>query len=235
MAQPVTGAGHSWWSVQFYQENDGINFGSAATIDDLLNADCTIEAYVKRRVAGAIAYILTKNGGGSADGWRWYLDAATGKLGLVAFFATDNIAVVSTSPLTVDRWYHAAIDWEVATLTARLFLNGAFQGSDTATGAYLSDAARNMICNGVVAVGTVDSFLQIGPIRISNTRRYVGAGPFTVPQPPNWPTNDANDLLITRMNDGAGVTATDYSGNGNNGTITFGATTRWYNDPNIRL
>jgi len=76
--------------------------------------------------------------------------------------------------------------------------------------------------------------MSIGPIRLSDTRRYTGAS-FIPPSRNNWPTNDANDVLITRMNDGAGATVTDYSGNGYNGTITFGATTRWNNTPDLAI
>jgi hypothetical protein len=232
----LTGVGHSWWGLDFYQENDGINFGSDGSIDDLFTADCTIECWVKIPVmpAASATYILTKSDGGVTVGWRMFVSVATSVIAFDAQFATNDILIVGSVALPSDTWRHVALDFDFGTLTARLFVQGALSGTDTAVGAFQSGAAQNLICNGIIGVGTVDANMSIGPVRLSTTRRYTGAS-FTPPQPPHWPTNDANAALITRMSDGSGVVATDYSGNGNNGAITFGATTRWYNDPNIRL
>jgi hypothetical protein len=214
--------------VQFYEENDGIDFGSGANIDDLFTGDCTLEAYMAIPGLGNVVYPLSKNSGAANNGWRFTISAAN-SVGFQAFFVTDNISI-NTSAIKAHRWYHVAVDWDVGTLTARMFLGGVLQSQGVAAGAYQVDAARNCICNGLNAVGTVDNSMLIGPIRLSNTRRYTGAS-FDPPRRINWPANDANAQLITRMNDGSGVTATDYSGNGYDGTITFGANTRWYNDP----
>jgi len=219
------------WALQFYQENDGVTFGSGANIDDLLTGDCTIECWfnVPSYPAGA-TYLLTKNDGGGTAGWRLGIDA-TGSLFFAAFFAGNDIGLNSGAvKVEVNKWYHAAVDFDVGTLTARLFLSGALVATSIATLAYLVDAAQNLICNGVIAVGTVDDYLSIGPIRISNSRRYTGATA-SPPTMNNWPANDANAQLITRMDDAAGTTVTDYSGNGYNGTATFGANTRWYYGP----
>ena len=231
MALATTGVGRSVWSVQFYQENDGIAFGSGANIDDLLVGDCTIECWFNvPSYPAAATYLLTKNDGGATAGWRLGIDS-TGTIIGSAFFAGNDIGLNSGAvKAAIDKWYHAVVDFDVGTLTARLFLGGDLVATSIATLAYLTDAAQNLIVNGVVAVGTVDDYLKIGPIRLSNSRRYVGAS-FDPPRRINWPANDANAQLITRMNDGAGATVTDYSGNAYNGTITFGANTRWYNDP----
>ena len=231
MALATTGVGRSVWCVQFRQENDGIAFGSGAQVDDLFTADCTIECWfsVPSYPAGA-TYLLTKNDGADTAGWRLGIDA-TGSLFFAAFFAGDDIALNSGAvKAAIGKWYHAAVDFDVGTLTARLFLGGALVSTSVATLAYLTDAAQNLICNGVIAVGTVDDYLSIGPIRLSDVRLYTGAS-INPPTMNNWPANDANAQLLIPMNDGAGVTATDYSGNGYNGTITFGASTRWYHGP----
>ena len=225
MALATTGVGRSVWCVQFRQENDGISFGSGASIDDLLTADCTLEAYMALSGLGNIVYPLSKNNGTANNGWRFTISAIN-QFGFQAFFLTDNVGV-NTTTVEANRWYHVAIDWDVGTLTARMFLGGVLQTQDAAVGAYQVDAARDLICNGVNAVGTADNKMSIGPIRISNSRRYT-TDTFSPPTMNNWPANDANAQLLIPMNDGAGVTATDYSGNGSHGTITFGADTRWY-------
>jgi hypothetical protein len=222
-------------SLQFFQENDGIAFlGGTPNIDDLFTADCTIECYVMLPEAPtSTAYILTKSDGGVTVGWRLFTSVSR-QVSVDAQFATNDIQITGTAVLTVGVWYHLAVDFDFGTLTARLFINGELEATDAAVGAYQSGAAQKLICNGIINVGTVDSAITIGPIRLSDNRRYTGNS-FIPPSRNNWPANDANAQLITRMNDGAGTTVTDYSGNGYNGTVTFGATTRWNNTPDLLI
>ena len=211
------------WSVQFYQQNDGIAFGSGASIDDLFLADCTIEAWVRIAEASATTYFVSKSNGG--NGWFMYVTPARIPTFYV-YFAVDPL-VVAGPALELDKWYHLALDWDVGTVTGRFFVQGALVATDTSTGAYSADAAQDAIVNGYAAIGTADDTGSIGPIRLSDVRRYT-TDTFSPPTMNNWPANDANAQLLIPMNDGAGVTATDYSGNGSHGTITFGADTRWY-------
>jgi len=185
--------------------------------------------------SGFDVYPITKrSGGGFTAGWDFYI-SNVGVVLVRVHYAVDQVSVLSgMGGFNDDRWHHYALDLDIGTITGRLFIDGGVVGSDAGAGAYDADAAFDCIVNGANAIGSSDGLISMGPIRLSNTRRYVGAS-FTPAQPPNWPANDANAQLITRMDNGAGVTVTDYSGNGNNGTITFGANTRWYNDPNIRL
>jgi hypothetical protein len=213
--------------IQFYQENDGIAFGSGANIDDLLSGDCTIECWFRVPAwpaAGAV-YLLAK--ASVTNGWSLTINT-TGNLIFFAQYAANVLQIVSPGTIAVDTWYHAALDWDVGTLTGRLFLSGVSVGTDGAAGAYQTDAALSLFVNGF-SIGGGDQSMDIGWIRLSTVRYYTGAS-FTRPERNAYPAADANTQLLIYMNDGAGVTATDYSGNGYNGTITFGTSTRWARD-----
>ena len=214
--------------LKFEQENDGVDFGSGANIDDLPSGDCTIEFWVRSPPDTTNAYYISKSDG--SVGWQVY--AGAGGNIITNFRHVTNNAYVSVTFPFDDQWHHYAADWDVGTLTVRVFVDGIFQGSGTAVGAYQADAAQDCILNGRQTVGVLDGKYGFGWLALSNSRRYTGAS-FAPPDRHNPPGNDANYHLLVDMTDGAGTTATDSSGNGYNGTITFGATTRWINDQDI--
>jgi hypothetical protein len=222
-------------SLEFFQENDGIDFGSGANIDDLPSADCTIEFWA-RIPSDMVNYkaLISKGSGGVPDGW--WVETLPAALRVHVYFDNTNISADYTWPRgrPDNIWRHYALDWDVGTLTLRFFVCGEVQGTDTAVGNYVVDAGRDMLANGITALGSGDGAFAIGSIRLSDNRRYTGNS-FIPPSRNNWPANDANAQLITRMNDGAGATVTDYSGNAYHGTVTFGATTRWNNTPDLAI
>jgi hypothetical protein len=218
-------------SLEFFYQNDGINFGSGANIDNLPSGDCTIEFWAKFPSGSTTYDILTKTDNSITLGWRIYKTAT--QIGFAILH--DSNWFLKTPAFTADdKWHHIALDWDVGTLTGRIFYDGIYQSSDSAVGAYLVDAAQDCIVNGRNAIGTADGSFTIGWIRLSNNRRYSG-GNFTPPSRLNPPANDANAQLLINMDDGAGTTATDTSGNGYNGTITFGASTIWHNTPDMEI
>jgi hypothetical protein len=214
-------------------ENDGIDFGSGANIDDLPSADCTIEFCVRRADTGTTSYILGKSNAAGTAGWRIIIQS-DGTARSVWRHATNNLVLESTTVITDDVLHHIAVDWDFGTLTGRLLVDGIEEDTDVAVGAYVVDAAEDCVVNGLGAVGTNDTAFVIGPIRLSDTRRYTTTN-IVPPSMANWPGNDANAQLITTMRDGTGTTVTDYSGNGYNGTVTFGANTRWINSTDMEV
>jgi len=212
--------------LEFFQENDGINFGSGVNIDNLPSADCTIEFWARiPRSPASPGILLSKSD--LTDGWD--IRIATNAIRCNFRHAGGN-ARVDANIAFDDRWHHYAFDWDQGTLTLRSLSDGIFDETDTAAGAYDVDAAHDCLVNGP----SYDLAFAIGWIRLSNNRRYTGTA-FTPPDRHNPPANDANAHLLIDMTDGAGATATDSSGNGYNGTITFGATTRWVNDQDVAL
>ena len=217
-------------SLQFFEENDGIDFGSGANIDDPFGADCTIEFWARLPTTASNAYVMSKGTG--ALGW-YVLNRAAGEVRVVIWFATTNI-ILDIAGAQDNRWHHFALDFDVGTLTARWFLDGVNVGTGTGTGvgAYQVDALYNCLVNAVQVIGAQDGNMAIGWIRLSDNRRYTGNS-FIPAARNNPPANDANAQLLINMDDGAGATATDSSGNGYNGTVTFGASTRWNNTPDL--
>lgn len=214
-------------SVEFFAENDGIDFGSGANIDNLPLADCTIELWIRVPPTGGITtYILTKVPGLVNDGW--HVRIAGGGVNAVLNHAANDCSLSSVFAIDDNYWHHVALDWDFGTLTGRLFLDGVLHDTDAAVGAYDVDAAFDCLVNARGTIGTGDGSFAIGAVRLSDNRRYTGNS-FTPAARTDWYANDANAELITRMTDGAGATVTDYSGNAYHGTITFGASTRWNN------
>lgn len=218
------------YSLEFFQQNDGIDFGSGVNIDDLPSGDCTFEFWA--RIPPDIAAdvdVFSKTNVAGAIGWMFYVVSAT-RLRCKIHHATD--ADINFDNYFDNIWHHFAVDWDQGTLTARGFVDGILVDTDTAVGAYVADAAEDCLVNARGAIGTGDGAFAIGPIRLSNNRRYA-AGTFVPPDRVNWLANDANAHLITLMRDGAGATVTDYSGNAYHGTVTFGADTKWHTTPDM--
>jgi hypothetical protein len=221
-------------SIEFFAfENSGIDFGSGANIDDLPSADCTIECWVRRGPTGASTSVLSKTNAPQTIGWRLVIMNA-GNARVVFIHATSNMVLTSTTLIDDDVWHHIAVDWDFGTLTGRLLVDGIEEDTDIAIGAYQADAAQDCICNGINAVGNSETDMTIGWIRISDNRRYTTTN--IVPEGRvNPPGNDANAHLLINMDDGTGTTATDTSGNGYNGTITFGGNGRWLNTTDMEV
>ena len=222
-------------SLQFYQENDGIDFGSGANIDDLFGADCTMECWARtgKDMDGAAYLISKRNSGAVTNGWDVVIQS-NGEPLVRAQHATNDLVLTIAQDMRDGRFHHYAVDWDFGTLTGRLFVDGILRDTDTAIGAYQADAAYDCIVNGAASVGDSDEFLTIGWLALSDMRRYTGNS-FIPAARNNPPANDANYHLLVYMDDGAGTTATDSSGNGYNGTITFGASTRWNNTPDLLI
>ena len=212
-------------ALQFHQENDGIDFASGAAIDNLFSADCTIESWFCCSSSTDISYLVTKADSIVSRGFAVWITAA-GTVRVVAAHATNNLSLTSTFPVNDGVAHHIAVDFDFGTLTGRLLIDGIEDDTDVAVGAYQSDAADDCIVNGLVAVGTLDNSFTTGWIRLSDNRRYTTRNA-VIPGRTDPPGNDANAQLLINMDDGAGTTATDSSGNGFDGTITFGPNTTW--------
>lgn len=222
-------------SLEFFAENDGIDFGSGANIDDLPSADCTIEFYARIKQDTVLnTHLLSKCDVGQVNGhFIYYADGR-----VICYFRHETTDAIMASDVTLsmndNRWHHYAIDWDFGTLTGRLLVDGIPTEESTAVGAYKVDDTYDCIVNALNNIGVLDGEIAVGWIRFSNTRRYTGNN-FVPDARTNPPANDANAHLLVNMDDGAGVTATDTSGNGYDGTITFGATTRWNNTPDMAV
>ena len=145
-------------------------------------------------------------------GWLVEMDA----LGYVKFWGVDAGGNWQSAPgwgatLRANTWAHVAVTYDGA--VARVYLDGALVGSGT-IGA-LSSGPRFQL-------GEMTTYPHFDG-RIDEVRLSAGVRYGTSFAPPGAPfANDASTLALYHLDEGAGQTAADASGNGH--PLTLGAT-----------
>ncbi len=114
--------------------------------------------------------------------------------------------------ITAGSWYHYAGTYDPASGTAAIWINGAMLSSTTASGTPTANADPLRI--GIDWDLGCDTWGVIDEVRISDTVRYTA--PFT---PETVFTPDADTMALWHFDEYTGTTATDSSGNGNDGVI----------------
>jgi len=210
--------------LRFNGTSTYINAGSDASLDDLpLGGHMTVEAWIKPASLSGSVMIATKGGAYTVGpvGWSFFrgLDVLYGRIYI------DNACGSPTkSGLAAGAWQHVGLYYNMAVQNARLALNGVSGSAVNSPGVtYDSDAAYNLIIG-----RRNDPYWyfdgSMGWIRISDSDCLGGAaGVNFTPQPHSLPPEtDANTVLLYKMNEGAGASLTDSSGNNNTGTISDG-------------
>lgn len=220
----------------FYLDFDGINdeidFGSAASLDDfptraplpLAGAFLTAEAWIRADGygTGGTCRIYDKcNASMASTGWAFSVSVADGLRALAQYTTTDAITTTGLDDFTADgQWHHVVA--QLATTTWYIAIDGVWVTTylfqQAGVGVYASDAANDLRIGN--SVGTDRAFDGgIGWARISSPSRYIIGTDFTPPERCDFPVSDS----ITEglwIQEGAGVTANDYSPNNNDGAIT---------------
>jgi hypothetical protein len=216
-------------SLRFNGASTYINCGSDAGLDDLpARGHMTVEAWIKPASLASSVIFATKGGAYTAgpDGWSFFR-------GLAVLYGRIYIDHASGNPVksgvAVQTWQHVALYYNSAAQSSRLALNGVWGSAANNPGlTYGSDAAYNLIIG-----RRNDPYWHydgaMGWIRISNNDRLGGiAGTAFTPQSRAKPPDpDADTILLYKMDEGAGTSLSDSSGNGNSGTITNGT---WIKD-----
>lgn len=204
-----------------------INFGSGVNIDDVPAGAFTFEGYFRfsEETMDSIRYLAAKGVWGTRG---WGLRTTTSEQ-LRINIEYDTTPIEYTFAGFVYRpgiFHHIRVTYDQGgDRRARLYVDGIFQDASPASvGNYQSEAADNlyMLNHSGGNLGLEGS--AAGWSRLSNNIR--NAINFTPPDRQNPPANDANAQLLINMDDGAGTTALDTSGNNYDGTITAG---RWDN------
>ncbi len=171
----------------------------------------TIEAWIRAQDPGGVYPNLIGKRDTSANYPPWVLGFQN-DLGLYSV-KNDGWAYAS-EPIPLDVWTHVAVVFDGSEL--RFYIDGV-------PGTSFTTSAMGPANNEGVYIGTIPSGSQnytgdIAAIRVSKSARYSGA--FT---PVTYWTNDANTLLLLRLEEGTGTSVGDSSSNNNDGEIT-GAT-----------
>ena len=166
----------------------------------------TVEAWVRPAGANANGIMLAE--ADDNNGWSLELDA-----GRPILWLSTNVGwqgVLYPTALPAGQWAHVAAVYDNG--AARLFVNGVATTPAT-VGATLRITTGGFRMGGVPGftyfAGTLDD------VRISSSVRYTAnfTPPATLPAP------DANTLAQWALNEGAGQTVADASGNGRTGTL----------------
>jgi len=219
----------SYYALDFDGVDDFINVPNDAS--QLLTTGGTIEAWIKPDGAGGnnSGRIVDKSAGDSGDsGYKFQVTATNSRVRLqinagVAVHSADNSITFGT-----DTWYYVVATWDNTGLTT-MYVDGALSGvpaiSADPVGITTGNDMRIGDRSGVIA-RVFDG--DIDEVRIYNRaldaaevayNYNAGVGTYT-------PFSTTGLVGWWHMELGEGASVTDYSGNGNHGTIT-GAT--WVN------
>jgi len=199
----------------FDGSNDGLSFGSDASLDDIFGADCTIEAWFRKPTQG-IHYFLTK--GVVTVGWAIQNAGGATMRAIVSF--AGGTKYVSAPAFTVNAWHHLAVVYDASSQQITAYMDGQAGTPQTGSGAYVSDASRALCMN-------YECVLQrwygdMGWTRLSSVKRYSGA--FAPPSRVAPPAIDGDTIEQWNIDEGSGTTAAaQVSSPTNDGTIS-GAT-----------
>jgi|GEM_PF-4016626 len=174
----------------------------------------TIEGWVKVHQHQDFATIVEK----SPDRWGIY-DQINGTI-LFYIRSPKSLILRGNISLLTDQWYYVAACWDSATGIARLFINGKIDTTYTSQVQQLNSQQGDLGFGGD-ADGN-DKFVMgsLDEIRISDIVRYV-----TTFIPPTMPFKpDKYTVALYHMDEGAGITTKDASGNGNDALLMGGYT-----------
>lgn len=204
-AAMLRGAATTLWSLKFDGTSSIVTCGKTNGLDDLADAEFTVEAWVKTVDASAI---IIKKGAYATAGWLCSTVAATVRAYILC--ATTHAFSRISSAVNDDAWHH--IVWyfnDGGDRKIYIAVDGVWAASYTTQtagdGAILTDAALNLII-GENDVGSYGYFAgNLGWIRISNNDRYSHTTNFTSPSRATYPTVDANTLAQWNMSEGTGT------------------------------
>lgn len=210
-------------AVEFNGTTTVINCGSDVDIDDIMDAEATLEAWVRVNSDGTILY---KENLGGTTGWSMYI-ASNNRIGARVRCAGTNATSVTDFGFYIpdDKWHHFVLYFDDAG-DRKIYL--AWDGVWVATyesqvagiGAIGSDVGEDLLIGNYVAF-TGAPTAAIAWAAISNNDRHTVGTDFIPPRA--FPADDANYLASWPMDEGTGATIDNI---GNQGGAGSGAANR---------
>ena len=188
--------------------------------------DISVEAWVRiSALPGYQYHVVDKQGapvkGDKAPQGGYYMKIAPD--GYVAFCVNCSGAAncaETTVPLSLNTWHHVVGVNDDTDSDVRIYLDGANMVNYATCGFDIDDTANELwIARHIPSSSNYDQF-DVDEVRISDSVRVTGAT-YTVPTGPY--TSDANTLALWHFNEGSSTAAADSSANGNDLTLSGGA------------
>ena len=197
-------------ALQFDGSQNYVTFGTPITISDA--SPYTVEAWINPSVlASSYGLILGATAFGDA---QLYFDTSVNAV--IANTSGVGGGITSApSSVPAGQWTHIAVTWDGST-TLTLWINGVSAGTSATIGQWNLYGIIYNISDPNKFYGTLDE------VRISDIVRYT-----TTFIPDKVLGSDANTIAYYNFNEGTGLTLTDISGNGHNGTLIGTPTPTW--------
>ena len=224
-ANPTWVDGKRGKALSFDGSNDYVAITNANSTLKLTSSDGTFSAWVKPNTISGFDGIIGNNFG---SGWWFILNA-----GKIAFWAATDAAVYDSNTVVPNgQWTHILVTYNNASKTATFYKNGVFDGSQVTANTIGNGGTTFYIGNdgrdgaGYPFDGLIDE------VRIYNRALTAaeiqalyksGAAKFA-------PPSNTGLVGYWSFDDGAGLSATDFSGKNNTGVFPGGtANPTWVN------
>ena len=224
-ANPTWVDGKRGKALNFDGSNDYVAITNANSTLKLTSSDGTFSAWVKPNTISGFDGIIGNNFG---SGWWFILNA-----GKIAFWAATDAAVYDSNTVVPNgQWTHILVTYNNASKTATFYKNGVFDGSQVTANTIGNGGTTFYIGNdgrdgaGYPFDGLIDE------VRIYNRALTAaeiqalyksGAAKFA-------PPSNTGLVGYWSFDDGAGLSATDFSGKNNTGVFPGGtANPTWVN------
>jgi hypothetical protein len=218
--QNIYSGGDFPWALGFNGSTSKVVVTDNAAIQNLHDAEFTVEAWVAPTLAGNKAFVDKYVW--ATSGWRLEIGSSGDLVGRVAAATSSATSYGNSGGAIPDgRWHHIVMYFnDAGDRKIYLALDGVWEtysAQSAANGLIVSDIGTNLGIGGVAGAFMSGS---IGWVAIHNNDRYNHGTNFT---PPIAPTHDANTVEIWYLNEGTGTTAAAHVNTPTlDGTITAG-------------
>lgn len=119
-------------SLQFNGTDQYVTVPHQASIENIVNGDFTIEAWVNFNATGSFKTIVAKGGGNEANNTSYFFSISNNqKIAIWLSNGSSSIIRESNTTLSTNTWYHVAVTYDFNNRALRFFLNGVLDGFQT--------------------------------------------------------------------------------------------------------
>lgn len=117
-------------SLLFDGSSTHVTVPHQASVENIVNGDFTIEAWVNINTTGTFKTIVAKGGGNEASNTSYFFSISNNQK--IAIYLSDGSNAIireSNTTLSTNTWYHVAVAYDFNTRNVQFYLNGSPDGS----------------------------------------------------------------------------------------------------------